>query len=199
MEQQGPEDGAAGTNVWRLKAGNRVRDQPHTWGTGDDNHVQSPSPSCPQCPTDHLPGLGLPQRFMGRIKTLQSFLLSSSLPLTHSNTHTGTSRAGARSLQDPVAPRGRSQPGDKSPRARGMACSRRRLLPGPTAEAEPLKEQQKIWEAKYFMWVAAQRAIKSLINTAIIGHYFTVTINRPSCCCCCCWFWVASQCSHDWV
>lgn len=78
-----------------------------------------------------------------------------------------------------------------------IACSCRTLLAGPTAQAEQLEEQQKIQEAKYFVWIVLQRAIKSLINTAINGHYFTVTINHPSCCCW--WFWVASQCSNDQV
>ena len=79
----------------------------------------------------------------------------------------------------------------------GMVFSHGRLLAGPTAEAEQLEDQQKIWEAKHFRWVSAQRALESLMNTATIGHYFAVTTNCPGCCCC--WFWVALQCSNDQV
>ena len=61
---------------------------------------QSPSSSCPHHPSDHLPGLGPPRRFTGKIKTLQTFLLSSSLPLTPSDMHAGTSGTGACWLQN---------------------------------------------------------------------------------------------------
>lgn len=191
-------DGTAGTNARRRQAGNQVRDKAHTWGTGDDNHAQSPPPSYPRRSPDHLPGLHPPQRFTSRINSLQSFLLSSSFPLFPSNMHVHPIKhwAGARSLQDPVALRGRCQPGDKAPKAMGMPCSRGRLLAGPMAEAEQREEEQKIWEAKYFTWVAVQRAVKSLMNTAILSRYCTGS-KPPSCCCW--WVWVASQCSAGWV